>query len=198
LVFSRQVYQGKYFVQVSAQGGSPQFASLQVGAYSADGLQPATEAARRQTLALDLDPAAVLSRPQAPAVAAQKSANLADAEVIVAVGRAIKGAEHLEMIERLAELLGGQVGATRAVCDEGWLPIERQIGSSGQIVAPRLYVALGISGAIQHLVGMQGAGTVVAVNKDPDAPIFSVADYAIVGDIFEVVPALIAELEAAA
>ena len=99
------------------------------------------------------------------------------------------------MVRQLAEALGAELAASRPICDNGWLPMERQIGSSGQTVAPKLYVALGISGAIQHLVGMKGARTIVAINKDAEAPIFEVADYGIQGDIFEVAPALVAELE---
>ena len=117
------------------------------------------------------------------------------AEVIIAIGRGIKGQEHIALAEKLAEVLGGDIAASRPICDAGWLPIDRQIGSSGQTVAPKLYVALGISGAIQHLVGMKNAGTIVAVNKDPEAPIFDIADYGIVGDIFEVMPVLTEEIQ---
>ena len=121
--------------------------------------------------------------------------DLSQAEKIVAVGRGIKSQEHLALAEKLAKVLGAEVAASRPICDNGWLPMERQIGSSGQTVAPKLYVALGISGAIQHLVGMKGSRTIVAINKDADAPIFEVADYGIVGDLFEITPALTAELE---
>ena len=127
---------------------------------------------------------------------AKQAIDLTQAERIVAVGRGIKGEEHIALAEKLATALGAEVAASRPICDSGWLPMDRQVGSSGQTVSPKLYLALGISGAIQHLVGMKGARTIVAVNKDADAPIFEVADFGIVGDLFEVVPALIAALEA--
>src|SRR5436309_1130367 len=131
----------------------------------------------------------------APVQEAKQAVDLAQAERIVAVGRGIKGQEHLPVAQKLAEALGAELAASRPICDSGWLPMERQIGSSGQTVAPKLYVALGISGAIQHVVGMKGARTIVAVNKDADAPIFEVADYGIAGDLFEIVPAIVAELK---
>jgi electron transfer flavoprotein alpha subunit len=123
--------------------------------------------------------------------------DLSAAERIVAVGRGIKEQQNLRIVEDLAEALGAELAASRPVCDNGWLPMERQVGSSGQVVAPKLYVAVGISGAIQHVVGMKGARTIVAINKDREAPIFEVADYGIVGDLFEIVPALAAELRKA-
>jgi electron transfer flavoprotein alpha subunit len=137
----------------------------------------------------------VRQQPEAPFQEAKAAVDLSQAERIVAVGRGIKTAENIPLAEKLAKAFGAELAASRPICDNGWLPMERQIGSSGQTVAPKLYVALGISGAIQHLVGMKGARTIVAVNKDADAPIFEVADYGIQGDIFEVAPALVAELE---
>ena len=114
---------------------------------------------------------------------------------IVSVGRGIKGEEHIALARQLAEALGAELAASRPICDAGWLPMDRQVGSSGQTVAPKLYLALGISGAIQHVVGMKGARTIVAINKDAEAPIFEIADYGIAGDLFEIVPAMIAELK---
>jgi electron transfer flavoprotein alpha subunit len=123
--------------------------------------------------------------------------DLTQAPIIVAVGRGIKAPENIALAEKLAKAIGGEIAASRPICDEGWLPMERQIGSSGQTVAPKLYMALGISGAIQHVVGMKGARTIVAINKDHNAPIFEIADYGVVGDIFEVMPALTEELQKA-
>jgi electron transfer flavoprotein alpha subunit len=121
--------------------------------------------------------------------------DLTQAERIVSVGRGIKAQEHIALAQQLAEALGAELAASRPICDAGWLPMDRQVGSSGQTVAPKLYLALGISGAIQHVVGMKGARTIVAVNKDAEAPIFEIADYGIVGDLFEIVPAIIKELK---
>jgi electron transfer flavoprotein alpha subunit len=147
---------------------------------------------------VSLDPSAIRQKPEEPFQEARQAVDLSQADRIVAVGRGIKAQEHIALAERLAKTLGAQLAASRPICDSGWLPMERQVGSSGQTVAPRLYVALGISGAIQHVVGMKGARTIVAINKDADAPIFEIADYGIVGDLFEIVPAMIAELEKAA
>ncbi|HXO41194.1 MAG TPA: electron transfer flavoprotein subunit alpha/FixB family protein, partial [Thermoanaerobaculia bacterium] len=129
--------------------------------------------------------------------AAAQQVDLTKAGIIVAVGRGVGGADKLGPIEELARALGAEIGASRPVIDSGWLPRERQIGSSGQTVSPRLYIAAGISGAIQHLVGMKGSAVIVAINKDPSAPIFTVARYGLVGDLHELVPALTAAVKAA-
>ena len=147
---------------------------------------------------MEVGAAAIRQRPEAPFKEAKQAVDLTQAERIVAVGRGIRGEEHLPLVRNLAQALDAELAASRPICDAGWLPMDRQIGSSGQTVAPKLYLAVGISGAIQHLVGMKGARTIVAVNKDADAPIFEVADYGIVGDLFEVVPAIVAALEAEA
>ena len=125
---------------------------------------------------------------------AKQAVDLTQAERILAVGRGIKSEDHLTIVQELAKVLDAEIAASRPICDAGWMPMDRQVGSSGQTVAPKLYLALGISGAIQHLVGMKGSRTIVAVNKDADAPIFEVADYGIVADLFEIVPALTAVL----
>ena len=193
--FLRPVYQGKLVAEVSAHGEEPHFISVQIGAYRADNAKRATAAAAVKPMSIALDASAIRQKAEEPFQEAKQAVDLSQAERIVAVGRGIKAQEHIALAEKLASVLGAQLAASRPICDSGWLPMERQVGSSGQTVAPKLYVALGISGAIQHVVGMKGARTIVAINKDADAPIFEIADYGIVGDLFEIVPAMIAELE---
>jgi electron transfer flavoprotein alpha subunit len=195
VVFVRSLFQGKVVGDVVAAGGGPRLASMQIGATRADAVQRAAApcAVRREALAIDAS--RIRQRPEPPFREAKQAVDLTQAERIVSVGRGIKSQEHIALAEKLAAALGAEVAASRPICDNGWLPMDRQIGSSGQTVAPKLYVALGISGAIQHLVGMKGARTIVAINKDSEAPIFEIADYGIVGDLFEIVPALLAELE---
>ena len=178
------------------QGGAgPHFVTFQIGAYRVDQAAKGAAAAPVRALTVNVDVAAVREKPEAPFQQAKQAVDLSQAERIVSVGRGIKDQANIEVAQKLAEALGAEIAASRPICDAGWLPMERQVGSSGQTVAPKLYVALGISGAIQHLVGMKGARTIVAINKDAEAPIFEVADYGIVGDLFEIVPALVAELE---
>ena len=192
--FVRPMFQGKLAAQVKPQGGAPALVTIQIGAFRADAAQKGGSAAVKK-IDLQIDAAAIRQKPEAPFREAKQAVDLGQAERIVAVGRGIKSQEHIPLAEKLAKAMGAEVAASRPICDNGWLPMERQIGSSGQTVAPKLYVALGISGAIQHLVGMKGSRTIVAINKDAEAPIFEVADYGIVGDLFEVAPAIIAELE---
>ncbi|MDQ3068844.1 MAG: electron transfer flavoprotein subunit alpha/FixB family protein [Acidobacteriota bacterium] len=195
-VFVRPVFQGKLSADVRPKGPAPHFISFQIGAYRADAVRKGSGAPVRQAAAT-LDASAIRQKPEAPFKEAKQAVDLSQAERIVAVGRGIKGQEHLAVAEALAKALGAEIAASRPICDAGWLPMDRQIGSSGQTVAPKLYFALGISGAIQHLVGMKGSRTIVAINKDPEAPIFEVADYGIEGDLFEIVPAIVAELQKA-
>jgi electron transfer flavoprotein alpha subunit len=164
------------------------FVSLQAGAFRADAVEPGS--APIETLTPPLDDTTIRQRPEAPFRESAGELDLGAAELIVAVGRGIREAGNIDLVRELAAALGAELAASRPVCDNGWLPIERQVGSSGQTVAPKLYIAVGISGAIQHLVGMKGARTIVAINKDAGAPIFEVADYSIVGDLFEILPAL--------
>lgn len=190
-VFVRQLFQGKMNADVVFTGEPPYFVSVQAGAFRADALERAAAPAAIDKPAIALEASQIRTRPQEPFQQAKRTVDLGSAEIIVAVGRGIKEKENLPVAEKLAEALGAELAASRPICDNGWLPMERQVGSSGQTVAPKLYLALGISGAIQHLVGMKGSRTVVAINKDPNAPIFEIADYGIVGDLFDIVPALI-------
>ena len=192
--FTRPMFQGKLAAQVKPLGDPPFFVTVQIGAFRVDAAQKGGSA-QVTPVAVSIDAAAIRQKPEPPFQEAKQAVDLGQAERIVAVGRGIKSQENIAVAEKLAKAMGAELAASRPICDNGWLPMERQIGSSGQTVAPKLYVALGISGAIQHLVGMKGARTIVAINKDADAPIFEVADYGIVGDLFEVVPALISELE---
>jgi len=194
-LFVRPMFQGKLNADVAVTGPAPHLVTCQIGAFRADAARRGASAASVQKVSVSLDASAIRQKPEAAFKEAKQAVDLSQAERIVAVGRGIKAQEHITLAEQLAEALGAEVAASRPICDAGWLPMDRQIGSSGQTVAPKLYVALGISGAIQHLVGMKGSRMIVAINKDADAPIFEVADYGIAGDLFEVVPALIAELK---
>ena len=185
----RQLFQGKVNSDVRFTGAAPHFASLQAGAYRADQVLAGSLEVEKFTPAIA--PGDVRTKPLERFRESARAVDLSAAELIVAVGRGIKEADNIALIQDLANVMGAELAASRPICDAGWLPMERQVGSSGQTVGPKLYVAIGISGAIQHLVGMKGSRTIVAINKDPNAPIFEVADYGIVGDLFQVVPALI-------
>jgi electron transfer flavoprotein alpha subunit len=195
LIFVRQMFQGKTSSDVVFDGAAPWFATFQAGAFRADLAAQGASAAAVTPVAVNLKPEQIRTKPLDIFREAKQAVDLTQAPILVSVGRGIKAPENIPLAQKLAALLGGELSASRPICDEGWLPMDRQIGSSGQTVAPKLYLALGISGAIQHVVGMKGSRTIVAVNKDQNAPIFEVADYGIVGDLFEVVPALIEELE---
>lgn len=194
-LFVRQMFQGKTNADVAAVGEPPHFASFQAGAFRADAVKDGDKKAEVKKAEVRLAADAIRTKAEEPFREAKQAVDLTQAPIIVAIGRGIKEKENIQLAEKLAKLLGGELAASRPICDEGWLPMERQIGSSGQTVAPKLYLALGISGAIQHVVGMKGSRAVAAINKDANAPIFEVADYGIVGDLFEVVPALIELLE---
>ena len=197
ITYVRPVFQGKLQADVAVEGPGPHLATFQIGAYRADAARKGASPAAVRNASVAIDPSAIRQKPEPPFKEARQAIDLSQAERIVAVGRGIKSQEHLQLAQQLAQAMGAELAASRPICDAGWLPMDRQIGSSGQTVAPKLYVALGISGAIQHLVGMKGSRTIVAVNKDAEAPIFEIADYGIVGDLFEVVPAMLAELNKA-
>ena len=194
-VFVRPMFQGKLTADVVPQGPAPHFVTFQIGAFRADQAARGGAPAPVRALAVSVEAGDIRQKPDAPFQEARQAVDLSQAERIVSVGRGIKEQANIQIAQQLADALGAELAASRPICDAGWLPMARQVGSSGQTVAPKLYLALGISGAIQHLVGMKGASTIVAINKDPDAPIFEVADYGIVGDLFEIVPAMIKALK---
>ena len=195
VAFVRPMFQGKLTADVVPEGPAPHFVTFQIGAFRADQAARGNGPAPVRALTVAVQGLAIRQKPEAPFQEARQAVDLSQAERIVSVGRGIKEQSNIPLAQALAEALGAELAASRPICDAGWLPMERQVGSSGQTVAPKLYLALGISGAIQHLVGMKGSNTIVAINKDPDAPIFEVADYGIVGDLFEIVPALTAALK---
>jgi electron transfer flavoprotein alpha subunit len=195
LTFVRQMFQGRTAADVVFAGEAPWIATFQAGAFRADLVaKHADGKAPVKTVAVELKPEQIRTKPLELFREAKQAVDLTQAPILVSVGRGIKAPENIALAEKLAKAIGGELCASRPICDEGWLPMDRQIGSSGQTVAPKLYLALGISGAIQHVVGMKGSRTIAAINKDQNAPIFEVADYGIVGDLFEIVPALIEEL----
>jgi electron transfer flavoprotein alpha subunit len=194
-VFVRQFFQGKLNGDIRLDGPGPHFVSLQAGAWRADALESGSAAV--ETFTPELNASQIRQAPEAPFRESARAVDLTAAEIIVSVGRGIGDKDKIPVVEDLARALGGELAASRPICDAGWLPMERQVGSSGQTVSPKMYVAVGISGAIQHLVGMKGSKIIVAINKDANAPIFEVADYGIVGDLFEVVPALAEEIRKA-
>ena len=194
-VFVRPMFQGKVNADVTLEGDGPHLVTFQIGAVRADSVKKGAQPAAVRSVAAVVDPEAIRHKPEAPFREAKQAVDLGQAERIVSIGRGIKGEEHIALAKALAEELGAELAASRPICDAGWLPMERQVGSSGQTVAPKLYLALGISGAIQHVVGMKGSRTIVAINKDPEAPIFELADYGIAGDLFEIVPAMIEALK---
>ena len=198
VIFVRQMFQGKTAADVSFLGNGPWFASFQSGAFRADQVTTAEGGAKPvNRINVELKTEQIRTKPLELFKEAKSAVDLTQAPLIVAVGRGIKAPENIAQAEALAKAMGAEIAASRPICDEGWLPMERQIGSSGQTVAPKLYLALGISGAIQHVVGMKGARIIVAINKDQNAPIFEIADYGVVGDIFEIMPALTEELQKA-
>ncbi len=193
LVLTRRIFLGKLDADVTIGGDAPYFVTFQSGAFRGDNAAKGSA----NVVSMEVAVGDIRMTPEAPFQEAKASVDLTKSEVIVAIGRGIKSQENIAIAQGLADVLGADLAASRPICDSEWLPIDRQIGSSGQTVAPKLYIALGISGAIQHIVGMKNAGTIVAINKDSEAPIFDIADYGIVGDLFEAVPVLVDEIKKA-
>ena len=193
LTLTRRIFLGKLDADVTIGGDAPYFVTFQAGSFRGDAAEKGSATVETMEIAVG----DIRMTPEAPFQEAKASVDLTKSEVIVAVGRGIKSQENIALAQQLADVLGADLAASRPICDSEWLPIYREIGSSGQTVAPKLYIALGISGAIQHIVGMKNAGTIVAVNKDSEAPIFDIADYGIVGDLFEAVPVIIDEIKKA-
>jgi electron transfer flavoprotein alpha subunit len=186
-VWTRLMFNGKFQVKMTL-AGTPAVVTVQKGAFPP--CEERGDGAVKQ-VAAGLDPAAIRQKyVETTSAPAQGKVDLASADIIVSGGRSLGSMEKFGIIKELADALGGQVGASRPVTDAGWLPHEHQVGSSGITVKPKLYIASGISGAIQHIVGMKQSGYIVAINKDKEAPIFEVADVCIIGDQFEIVPAL--------
>src|SRR5580765_4862508 len=193
LVLTRRIFLGKLDADVTIGGDAPYFITFQSGAFRGD----AAEKGRAAVETMDVTVGDIRMTPEAPFQEAKATIDLTKSQIIVAVGRGIKSQENIVLAQQLADALGADLAASRPICDADWLPIDRQIGSSGQTVAPKVYIALGISGAIQHIVGMKNSDTIIAVNKDSEAPIFDIADYGIVGDLFEAVPVMIEEVKKA-
>ena len=197
LLFTRQMFQGKFAADVSFACDPPHFVTFQAGAYRGDKAEAGTSAAPVETVSAEIADSAVRNQAEAPFKEAKQAVDLTQAEIIVSVGRGIKEQKNIDLAKALADALGGEIAASRPICDAGWLPMDRQIGSSGQTVAPKLYLAVGISGAIQHIVGMKGARSIIAINKDAEAPIFEIADFGVVGNLFDILPLLTEEVKKA-
>jgi electron transfer flavoprotein alpha subunit len=197
VVFTRQMFQGKFVADVSFAGSGPCFVTFQNGSFRGDKVEAGAAPAPVEKVNVEVPDGIVRNKPQEVFKEAKQAVDLTQAEIIVSVGRGIKEQKNIELAKQLADALGGELAASRPICDNGWLPMDRQIGSSGQTVAPKLYLALGISGAIQHIVGMKGARNIIAINKDSEAPIFEISDYAVVGNLFDIVPPLIEEIKKA-
>ncbi len=193
IVLTRRIFLGKLDADVSLGGDAPYFVTFQSGAFRGENAEKGSAAVET----MDVNVGEIRMTPEAPFQEAKATVDLTKSEIIVAIGRGIKSQENIALAQQLADVLGADMAASRPICDADWLPIDRQIGSSGQTVSPKLYLALGISGAIQHIVGMKNSGTIVAINKDSEAPIFDIADYGIVGDLFEAVPVMVEAIKKA-
>ncbi len=197
LLFTRQMFQGKFAADVSFACEPPHFVTFQAGAFRGDKAEAGASAAPVETVTAQIADNVIRTQPEDPFKEAKQAVDLTQAEIIVSVGRGIKEQKNIELAKALADALGGEIAASRPICDSGWLPMDRQIGSSGQTVAPKLYLAVGISGAIQHIVGMKGSRSIIAINKDAEAPIFEIADVGVVGNLFDILPVLTEEVKKA-
>ena len=186
LSFTRPIYQAKLNEKIELKSNG--IVSFQAGTFNIENLESGNSTIEEKSI--DLTSTKITIRPGEKFKESAGGVDLTSAEIIVSVGRGLSKEENIPMAEGLAEKLNAQIGASRPVVDAGWLDHSRQIGSSGQTVSPKLYFSLGVSGAIQHLVGMKGSKNIIAINKDPNAPIFEIADYAVVGDLFEIIPKL--------
>ncbi len=196
LLFTRQMFQGKFAADVSFSDAGPLWmATFQNAAFRADMAEAGK--APVETLHVTVPDGIIRVQPHEIFKEAKQSVDLSQSESIVAVGRGIKEQKNLAIAEELAKLIGADIAASRPICDAGWLPLDRQVGSSGQTIAPKLYIALGISGAIQHIVGMKGSRLIIAINKDAEAPIFEIADIGVVANLFDIVPPLMEEIKKA-
>ncbi|MGI8642480.1 MAG: electron transfer flavoprotein subunit alpha/FixB family protein [Pyrinomonadaceae bacterium] len=194
LLLTRRIFLGKLDADVTVEGDAPYFITFQSGAFRGDNAEKGGNAPIET---IEVNVGDVRMEAEEPFQEAKATVDLSKSSIIVAIGRGIKSQENIAKAQELADILGADLAASRPICDAEWLPIDRQIGSSGQTVAPKVYIALGISGAIQHIVGMKNAGTIIAINKDAEAPIFDIADYGIVGDIFDAMPVLVEEIKKA-
>jgi len=192
-VFTKQMFNAKLYSDMIAMDEGPLLISFQSAAYSSD--NAASGSASVRDVNINLDSSMIKTQSEDPFQEESGGVDLTSAEIIVSVGRGIGKEENVPMAKDLAKAIGGELASSRPVVDAGWLSSTHQIGSSGQSVSPKMYLALGISGAIQHVVGMKGSKNIVAINKDPEAPIFEIADYGVVGDILEIVPKLSEALE---
>ena len=192
-VFTKQMFNAKLYSDMIAMDEGPLLISFQSAAYSSD--NAASGSASVRDVNINLDSSMIKTQSEDPFQEESGGVDLTSAEIIVSVGRGIGKEENVSMAKDLAKAIGGELASSRPVVDAGWLSSTHQIGSSGQSVSPKMYLALGISGAIQHVVGMKGSKNIVAINKDPEAPIFEIADYGVVGDVLEIVPKLSEALE---
>ena len=191
-IFSRQVFNAKLATKVKTTSDTV-LLSFQSAAFSSDDMQIGGSE-NQSDFSVNLEASDIKSDSEAEFQESASGVDLTTAELIVSVGRGIESQDNLPLVESLASAMGAEIASSRPVVDMGWLPPYRQIGSSGQAVSPKLYLSVGISGAIQHVVGMKGSKTIMAINKDEDAPIFEIADYAVIGDVLEIIPKLIEEL----